>query len=110
MLEQLGCQVFDLGIIEDNKTSLAKALEDGAGHADWIISSGGVSIGDADYVCDVLADTGHVDFWRISMRLGRPFAFGYANGCPFFGLPGNPVAVMVTFLHLVQPALRKMMG
>ena len=110
MLEQLGCQVFDLGIIEDNKTSLAKALEDGADHADCIISSGGVSIGDADYVRNVLADTGHVDFWRIAMRPGRPFAFGHVKGCPFFGLPGNPVAMMVAFLQLVQPALRKMMG
>ncbi|MDO6785801.1 bifunctional molybdopterin-guanine dinucleotide biosynthesis adaptor protein MobB/molybdopterin molybdotransferase MoeA [Neptunomonas phycophila] len=110
LLEQLGCEVVDLGIIADDKQSLSLALAEGAAQADCIISSGGVSMGDADYIREVLASAGHVDFWRIAMRPGRPFAFGHVNDRPFFGLPGNPVAVMVTFLQFVQPALRKMMG
>jgi len=110
LLQRLGCQVIDLGILEDNQTTMEQALTDAAEQADMIITSGGVSMGEADYIKAALANVGEVDFWRIAMRPGRPLAFGKIGGKPFFGLPGNPVAVMVTFLQFVQPALRQMMG
>ena len=75
-----------------------------------VISSGGVSMGQADYIKLALEAVGEINFWRIAMRPGRPLAYGKLGSTPFFGLPGNPVAVMVTFLQFVQPALRKMMG
>ncbi len=110
MLTRLGCEVIDLGIIEDDQRSLSEALALAASSADIMLSSGGVSMGEADYIKSALKQEGRVDFWRITMRPGRPLAFGDVGGKPFFGLPGNPVAVMVTFMQFVQPALRKMMG
>jgi len=110
MLTRLGCEVIDLGIIEDDQRSLSEALALAASSADIMLSSGGVSMGEADYIKSALKKEGRVDFWRIAMRPGRPLAFGDVGGKPFFGLPGNPVAVMVTFMQFVQPALRKMMG
>ncbi len=110
MLTRLGCEVIDLGIIKDDQRSLSEALALAASSADIMLSSGGVSMGEADYIKSALKQEGRVDFWRIAMRPGRPLAFGDVGGKPFFGLPGNPVAVMVTFMQFVQPALRKMMG
>lgn len=110
MLTRLGCEVIDLGIIADDQRSLSEALALAASSADIMLSSGGVSMGEADYIKSALKQEGRVDFWRIAMRPGRPLAFGDVGGKPFFGLPGNPVAVMVTFMQFVQPALRKMMG
>ncbi|MCS6153104.1 bifunctional molybdopterin-guanine dinucleotide biosynthesis adaptor protein MobB/molybdopterin molybdotransferase MoeA [Shewanella baltica] len=110
MAKRLGCDVIDLGIIEDSETALEATLAKAAILADVVISSGGVSVGDADYIKTVLARLGKIDFWRISMRPGRPLAFGKIGDSLFFGLPGNPVAVMVTFLQFVQPALRKLAG
>ena len=110
MAKRLGCDVIDLGIIEDSETALEATLAKAATLADVVISSGGVSVGDADYIKTVLARLGKIDFWRISMRPGRPLAFGKIGDSLFFGLPGNPVAVMVTFLQFVQPALRKLAG
>lgn len=110
MAKKLGCDVIDLGIIEDSEAALAAALLKGAAQADVIISSGGVSVGDADYIKTVLEQVGQINFWRINMRPGRPLAFGQIDNKLFFGLPGNPVAVMVSFLQFVQPALRKLAG
>lgn len=110
MAKRLGCEVIDLGIIEDSEAALEAALIQGANQADVVISSGGVSVGDADYIKTVLARLGSIDFWRINMRPGRPLAFGKVADSLFFGLPGNPVAVMVSFLQFVQPALRKLAG
>lgn len=110
LLTGLGCEVVDLGIIEDNETALEATLHQASQQADMILSSGGVSIGDADYIKTVLAKLGKIDFWRINMRPGRPLAFGHINDIPFFGLPGNPVAVMITFLQFVEPAIRKQQG
>ncbi|MCU7963531.1 bifunctional molybdopterin-guanine dinucleotide biosynthesis adaptor protein MobB/molybdopterin molybdotransferase MoeA [Shewanella oncorhynchi] len=110
MAKRLGCDVIDLGIIEDSEAALEATLAKAANLADVVISSGGVSVGDADYIKTVLARLGKIDFWRISMRPGRPLAFGKVNDSLFFGLPGNPVAVMVSFLQFVQPALRKLAG
>lgn len=110
MAKRLGCEVVDLGIIEDSEAALEVALIQAAKHADVVISSGGVSVGNADYIKTVLAKIGQINFWRINMRPGRPLAFGEIGNSLFFGLPGNPVAVMVSFLHFVQPALRKLSG
>ncbi|HGF7370874.1 TPA: bifunctional molybdopterin-guanine dinucleotide biosynthesis adaptor protein MobB/molybdopterin molybdotransferase MoeA [Vibrio cholerae] len=110
LLKQLGCQVIDLGIIEDDEAKMMQVLEQAAKQADMVITSGGVSVGDADFIKFALEKLGHIDFWRINMRPGRPLAFGQIAGKPFFGLPGNPVAVMVSFINFVEPALRKMQG
>ena len=110
MAKRLGCEVLDLGIIEDSEAVLSQTLSQAATQADVIISSGGVSVGNADYIKTVLAKLGEINFWRINMRPGRPLAFGKINQTLFFGLPGNPVAVMVSFLMFVQPALRKLAG
>ncbi|CAG20297.1 bifunctional molybdopterin-guanine dinucleotide biosynthesis adaptor protein MobB/molybdopterin molybdotransferase MoeA [Photobacterium profundum] len=110
MLTQAGCEVIDLGIIEDNEASLEETLVKASEQADLILSSGGVSVGDADYIKTVLDKLGLINFWRINMRPGRPLAFGQIADTPFFGLPGNPVAVMVVFLQFVEPAIRKLQG
>ncbi len=110
MLTQAGCEVIDLGIIEDSEASLEATLVKASEQADLILSSGGVSVGDADYIKTVLDKLGLINFWRINMRPGRPLAFGQIADTPFFGLPGNPVAVMVVFLQFVEPAIRKLQG
>ncbi|MCR9606780.1 bifunctional molybdopterin-guanine dinucleotide biosynthesis adaptor protein MobB/molybdopterin molybdotransferase MoeA [Vibrio alginolyticus] len=110
MLEKLGCEILDFGILEDNELLMIEALENASAQADVVMTSGGVSVGDADYIKLALDKLGQIDFWRINMRPGRPLAFGQINNKPFFGLPGNPVAVMVSFINFVEPALRKMQG
>ncbi|EJG0322507.1 bifunctional molybdopterin-guanine dinucleotide biosynthesis adaptor protein MobB/molybdopterin molybdotransferase MoeA [Vibrio parahaemolyticus] len=110
MLEKLCCEILDFGILEDNEQLMIEALENASAQADVVMTSGGVSVGDADYIKLALDKLGQIDFWRINMRPGRPLAFGQINNKPFFGLPGNPVAVMVSFINFVEPALRKMQG
>ncbi|TOG19501.1 bifunctional molybdopterin-guanine dinucleotide biosynthesis adaptor protein MobB/molybdopterin molybdotransferase MoeA [Vibrio parahaemolyticus] len=110
MLEKLGCEILDFGILEDNEQLMIEALENASAQADVVMTSGGVSVGDADYIKLALDKLGQIDFWRINMRPGRPLAFGQINNKPLFGLPGNPVAVMVSFINFVEPALRKMQG
>ncbi len=114
LLNGLQCDITDLGIIQDDETSLVNTLSKAAEDHDVVISSGGVSVGDADYIKSALAQVGEIGFWRLNIRPGRPFAFGRLGKdeqkALFFGLPGNPVAVMVTFLQLAQPALRKLAG
>ncbi|NKF52041.1 bifunctional molybdopterin-guanine dinucleotide biosynthesis adaptor protein MobB/molybdopterin molybdotransferase MoeA [Shewanella sp. WXL01] len=110
MAKRLGCKVIDLGIIEDNEDALMQTLTQASEQADIVISSGGVSVGNADYIKTALAKLGAINFWRINMRPGRPLAVGKLNNATFFGLPGNPVAVMVSFLQFVQPAVRKLAG
>ncbi|AQS35387.1 molybdopterin-guanine dinucleotide biosynthesis protein MobB [Shewanella psychrophila] len=110
MVRKLGCEVIDLGIIHDSEDALAEALKQAAVDADVVISSGGVSVGDADFIKLALDRVGQINFWRINMRPGRPLAFGQIGDSLFFGLPGNPVAVMVSFIQFVQPALRKLAG
>jgi molybdopterin molybdotransferase len=110
MLKRLDVEVLDMGVVPDQKEPLRQTLLQAAEQADVIITSGGVSVGDADYVKEMLAELGQVDFWKIAMRPGRPLAFGQINNALFFGLPGNPVSVMVTFYQFVAPALRKLMG
>lgn len=110
MLKRLDADVLDMGVIPDEKAALKQALQQAAAEADVVITSGGVSVGDADYVKEMLAELGQVNFWKIAMKPGRPLAFGTIDQALFFGLPGNPVSVMVTFYQFVQPALKTMAG
>lgn len=110
MLVRLGVEPVDLGILRDDAAVIEAALARAAAEADLLITSGGVSVGDADHVTDVLRRMGEVHFWKIAMRPGRPLAFGRIGGAWFFGLPGNPVSVMATFHQIVQPALLRLMG
>lgn len=106
MLKRLDLEILDLGVIRDDPDALETALTSAAAMADLVITSGGVSVGEADYVKDILARLGRIHFWKIAMKPGRPLAFGHLGDTLFFGLPGNPVAVMVTFQQFVEPALR----
>lgn len=110
LLTNLGCEIIDLGIIEDDEARMMETLQHAVENADVVMTSGGVSVGDADFIKSALEKLGQIDFWRINMRPGRPLAFGHIQNKPFFGLPGNPVAVMVSFINFVEPALRKMQG
>ena len=110
MLTRLGCEVRDMGAVRDDPETLEAALAAAARSSDVIITSGGVSVGEADFVRELMARLGEVAFWKIAMKPGRPMAFGRIGGAWLFGLPGNPVAVMVTFYQFVRPALQKMMG
>jgi molybdopterin molybdotransferase len=110
MLARLGADILDMGVIPDRREDTFKAFRDAAGCADVLITSGGVSVGDADFVKEALDATGRVEFWKVAMKPGRPLAFGSVGDALFFGLPGNPVSVMVTFYLFVQPALRRLMG
>ena len=122
LLAGLGVEIIDLGNIQDDKAVLKQAMLDAAQQADVIITSGGVSVGEADYIKQLLAEIGEVVFWKIAMKPGRPLAYGKINAggkiragdkigsSHFFGLPGNPVAVMVTFQQFVRDALLILMG
>ncbi len=110
MLTRLGVELIDLGVIRDEPDALDDAFREAARLGDAVISTGGASTGEADYIGETLARLGEVRFWRIAIRPGRPLAFGRVGDALFFGLPGNPVAVMVTFYQFVQPALMRMMG
>ena len=110
MLKTLHVEVVDLGIVRDNEEDTRQALIKASQLADLIVTSGGVSAGDADFVTRAFHDLGDVSFWKLAMRPGRPLAYGNIGDAAFFGLPGNPVAVMVTFLQFVQPALRFLSG
>ncbi|HID82033.1 MAG TPA: bifunctional molybdopterin-guanine dinucleotide biosynthesis adaptor protein MobB/molybdopterin molybdotransferase MoeA [Chromatiales bacterium] len=110
MLQQFGVEIIDLGVVPDDREKLRQTLLTSAEQADVVITSGGVSVGEADYIKDLLEELGQVNFWKIAMKPGRPLTFGRLGAAWFFGLPGNPVSVMVTFLQFVQPALQKLSG
>jgi molybdopterin molybdotransferase len=110
LLERLGCDMIDLGVVPDDPAALRSAFTQAAAAADAVITSGGVSVGEADYTKAMMRELGDVAFWKIAMRPGRPMAVGRIGSSVLFGLPGNPVAVMVTFLAFVRPALLRMMG
>lgn len=109
-LKRLGVESIDLGVVRDDRSALRRILGDAASIADAVITSGGVSVGEADYVKDILEEIGEVRFWKIAIKPGRPLAFGHIGRAAFFGLPGNPVSVLATYYQFVQPALRRMMG
>jgi molybdopterin molybdotransferase len=110
MLERLGCEALDMGVVRDDPRLLEAAFARAAGAADVVITSGGVSVGEADFVKDLLNKLGEVVFWKIAMKPGRPLAYGSVGGAHFFGLPGNPVSVMVTFYQFVRDALLTLAG
>lgn len=110
MLSRLQVEIDDLGVIPDEPQAIRQAFIQASSNADVVITTGGVSVGEADYVKDIIAEIGKVDFWKLAIKPGRPLAFGKINNAVFFGLPGNPVAVMVTFYQFVQPTLKSMMG
>lgn len=114
MLRRLNVELIDMGVVRDDPAALEAAFRNACENADAVITSGGVSVGEADYTKAIMARLGDVTFWKIAMRPGRPMAFGRiaSNGhqALLFGLPGNPVAVMVTFYHFVRAALHRMMG
>ena len=110
MLKNLGVELIDMGIIPDNRQAVEDAFIQASKQADAIITSGGVSVGEADYVKETLDKLGKVDFWKIAMKPGKPLAFGFVNDAVFFGLPGNPVSVMATFYQFVLPTLKTIMG
>ncbi len=110
MLGRLGCAVSDLGILRDERTSLAKALTTAAGAHDLILTTGGVSTGEEDHVKAGVESVGTLVLWRMAIKPGRPVAMGIVGGTPFIGLPGNPVASFVTFAHVVRPTVLALAG
>lgn len=110
MLARLGCEVSDLGILRDDRASLARALQDVAGSHDLILTTGGVSTGEEDHVKASVESIGRLVLWRMAIKPGRPVAMGIIGGTPFIGLPGNPVASFVTFVHVVRPTILALSG
>jgi molybdopterin molybdotransferase len=110
MLRRLGCEVADLGILRDEPASLANALQEVAGSHDLILTTGGVSTGEEDHVKAGVESVGRLVLWRMAIKPGRPVAMGIIAGTPFIGLPGNPVASFVTFVHVVRPTILALCG
>jgi len=110
MLKKLDVEIIDMGVVRDKRELIEQAFTDAAAVADAIITSGGVSVGEADFVKETLEKLGDMSFWKIAMKPGRPVTFGHIDDAVFFGLPGNPVSVMVTYFQFVRPALLKMAG
>ena len=110
MLKKLDVEIIDMGVVRDRREHIEQAFREAADAADAIITSGGVSVGEADFVKETLEKLGTMSFWKIAMKPGRPVTFGHINDAVFFGLPGNPVSVMVTYFQFVRPALLKMAG
>jgi molybdopterin molybdotransferase len=105
MLKKLDVNIIDLGHAEDNKKDIKNKFNNAIKKSDIVISTGGVSVGDADYIKDVVRSLGNINFWKVAVKPGRPLAFGRIKDTVFFGLPGNPVSVMITFLLFVLPAV-----
>jgi molybdopterin molybdotransferase len=110
MLQRLGVESIDMGVVRDDPALIESAFREAAQIADAVITSGGVSVGEADFIKDLLNRLGEVLFWKIAMKPGRPLAYGRLGRAHFFGLPGNPVSVMVTFYQFVRDALYVLMG
>jgi molybdopterin molybdotransferase len=110
LLKSLGCEIIDLGIVGDTFDATRQALEEVSAKADLVITSGGVSVGEEDYIRAAVETLGTLDMWRVKIKPGKPLAFGQVNGTPFLGLPGNPVAVFVTFCLFVSPYIKRMQG
>lgn len=110
MLKRLDVEINDLGVVRDQRELIKQAFREAAASADAIITSGGVSVGEADFVKETLEALGSMSFWKIAMKPGRPVTYGHIDNAVFFGLPGNPVSVMVTFFQFVRAALLRMSG
>ena len=110
LLDGLGCEVCDLGILPDDRFAIRPTLEHAAASADVIVSSGGVSVGEEDHIKAAVQELGHLHFWRLAIKPGRPLALGQIGSTPFVGLPGNPVAAMVTFVRFARPLILRLGG
>jgi molybdopterin molybdotransferase len=110
LLSKLNCEIIDFGIVADDKAQLRDIIHQADKLADCVITSGGVSVGEADFVKEILAEIGRIDFWKIAIKPGKPLAFGRLPNSIFFGLPGNPVSAFVTFNQIATDALKKMSG
>ena len=110
LLEGLGCKVSDLGILPDDQQVIRRSLEQAAATVDVVVSSGGVSVGEEDRIRSAVEELGHLHFWRLAIKPGRPLALGQIGQTPFIGLPGNPVAAMVTFVRFARPLILRLGG
>jgi molybdopterin molybdotransferase len=110
LLQSVGCEVVNYGIVADTLEDTLDVMRKAASDADLVLTSGGVSVGEEDYVRIALEQLGQLNMWRIAMKPGKPVAFGQIGDCLFMGLPGNPVSVFVTFLIFAQPLIRKLQG
>ena len=110
LCDELGLETLDLGVVRDDRAALKATLKAAARDADALITMGGASVGEADFMADVLRELGTVEFWKVAIKPGKPFLHGRIGDTPVFGLPGNPVSMMVTFLQLARPALQRRMG
>lgn len=110
LLSTLPVVIFDFGIVKDDKVDLKAIFEQAGSHCDLVLSCGGVSVGDADYVKEILDELGTINFWKVAIKPGKPFAFGQLGNAWFCGLPGNPVSSYVTFEQLVTPVIQKLSG
>ena len=110
LVKQLGMELVDGGIVPDDFEVTKSKMQAASEQADIVLTSGGVSVGDADFVKPVITELGELNLWRLAIKPGKPLAFGHINGTPFFGLPGNPVSAFVTFLILVKPYLQALQG
>jgi molybdopterin molybdotransferase len=110
MLARLGCEISDLGIIRDDRDALAHGLKKVAGTHDLVLTTGGVSTGEEDHVKSAVESVGKLVLWRMAIKPGRPVAMGIIAGTPLIGLPGNPVASFVTFVHVVRPTVLALAG
>jgi molybdopterin molybdotransferase len=110
LLERLGCEAIDLGIVEDDLNATVSALDGAAKRADLVLASGGVSVGDEDHIRPAIEQLGSLDLWRVAMRPGKPLAFGHIGDTPFIGSPGNPVSLFVTFCLFARPFIQRMQG
>jgi molybdopterin molybdotransferase len=110
LLQSLGCEVVDLGIVPDNLAATVRVLEQAGAAADLIVTSGGVSVGEEDHVKAAVESVGKLDLWKIAIKPGKPLAFGQVGSTPFVGLPGNPVSALVTFILLVRPFILRSQG
>lgn len=110
VLSDLGCEVRDFGIVPDKAEKIADVLREAAAQCDVVISSAGMSVGDEDHLAKTVEELGSLYFWKVAIKPGRPIAFGQVLGTPFIGLPGNPAAMMVTFLRMARPALLRLAG
>jgi molybdopterin molybdotransferase len=110
MLSRLGADILDMGSVADDRHATQMAFATAAANADVLITTGGVSVGEADFVKETLEQQGDIKFWKLAMKPGKPLTFGRIDHCWFFGLPGNPVSAMVTFYQLVLPGLQKLSG
>ncbi|HIF8984485.1 TPA: molybdopterin-binding protein, partial [Vibrio cholerae] len=110
LIENFGCEAIDLGIVPDCPATLKATFEQAQSLADVVVTSGGVSVGEADYTKDILEELGEIGFWKLAIKPGKPFAFGALQDAWFCGLPGNPVSAVLTMYVLVQPMLAKLAG